>query len=365
MAANSLDPLRAAIDKGATKTAIPKLKKLLTKKNSADGRRLLAYGLLKDGQTNAALKELAQARAIGTSMETEMAFGRFLKGKGYAQAAMSCFETAVKASPKDYEANALISMTHRDLGNMAEMIRAGQHSLGLADAQADATGIKALPLPKSPPKFDAKNRSKNIISYSLFGDNPYYQDCAVAAAAAAMAIFPEWTCRFYCGTTIPKACVERLQSWRAQVALVDHDGAGWRGLFWRFLAFDDPKAQHIMVRDVDSPPTIRERQAVDEWLASDLPFHVIRDHPNHLEPMMAGMWGGQTGTLPPMSGMIDEFMKDAETRFADQQFLRLAIWPRVRETVLVHDRYFELGHKTSRLPDSPLVNHIGFGLPRG
>ena len=64
----------------------------------------------------------------------------------------------------------------------------------------------------------------------------------------------------------------------------------WSGLFSRFYGFDDPTVNVVMVRDVDSPFTLRERLVVEDWLASELPFHVIRDHYNHSEPMRAGLW---------------------------------------------------------------------------
>ena len=36
----------------------------------------------------------------------------------------------------------------------------------------------------------------------------------------------------------------------------------------------------------------RERDAVNEWLASNKTFHNMRDHPWHGAVMLAGMWGG-------------------------------------------------------------------------
>jgi hypothetical protein len=47
------------------------------------------------------------------------------------------------------------------------------------------------------------------------------------------------------------------------------NSVNWSGLFWRFYAFDDPNVNVVMVRDVDSPFTLRERLAVEDWLASD------------------------------------------------------------------------------------------------
>ena len=50
---------------------------------------------------------------------------------------------------------------------------------------------------------------------------------------------------------------------------------------WRFLPACDETVSVMLSRDLDSPLTRRERAAIDEWLSSTLPFHVMRDHPFH------------------------------------------------------------------------------------
>ena len=39
--------------------------------------------------------------------------------------------------------------------------------------------------------------------------------------------------------------------------------------------------------------TSREEAAVAEWLSSSLPFHTMRDHPDHQVEIMGGMWGAR------------------------------------------------------------------------
>jgi len=78
----------------------------------------------------------------------------------------------------------------------------------------------------------------------------------------------------------------------------------YSGLMWRFLPFDDPEVDIVLVRDVDSPITLRERAGVDLWLKRDAPFHVMRDHIQHTAPILAGLWGGFTRLLPPLRPSI-------------------------------------------------------------
>lgn len=50
---------------------------------------------------------------------------------------------------------------------------------------------------------------------------------------------------------------------------------------WRFLPAVDETVSIMASRDLDSPLTLRERAAVDEWLLSNFSFHFMRDHPFH------------------------------------------------------------------------------------
>ena len=44
---------------------------------------------------------------------------------------------------------------------------------------------------------------KKIISFCLWGDNPKYTIGAIENAKLAKTIYPDWTCRFYVGTSTP------------------------------------------------------------------------------------------------------------------------------------------------------------------
>jgi hypothetical protein len=257
-------------------------------------------------------------------------------------------------------------MTYESLGDLELATKSGQVCLELADREACQQACDPLSMPDKGMDFDPRNRVRNIIAYSLYGKNSYYYECAIASACAALAIFPEWQCRFYCSADVPKSLLDSLIRLRAQVATsgsIKSDDS--RGMFWRFLALDDQNVDFVMVRDVDSPFTVRERLAVEEWLASGFPFHVIRDHRYHMEPIMGGLWGGRTRVLPPLTPMISNFLSTYRAKYSDQHFLRQHIWPRIRDITLAHDRYYTL-RNSRRPPEHPTqdLNHIGFCLPR-
>src|SRR5690242_16277699 len=360
-----IEQIRRRIDAGDCDWAIAQLRELVSREQvGPDVHRLLALALLKSGDPEAALIALRKARALGTTATTEVEFGRFLNREGYRRAALDCFLFAIDVDPENADALALACMNYAKFGQPQLAIEFGQKSLSARDKQGNAQPVE--PVAKARPRpFDPTAPSQNVISYSLFGDDPYYWDCAIAAASMAYAMFPEWRCRFYCDGKVPERVRTTLLRLQAQLLVLPGVSENWKGLFWRFLAFDDPDVNVVMIRDVDSPFTVRERLAVEEWLDSDFPFHVIRDHYNHCEPIMAGLWGGWTRLLPPIAPMLGREMTATRNRFADQEFLRLHVWPRIRSATLVHDRYFRLGQTRllpSRARDRDM--HIGMAWPR-
>ena len=70
----------------------------------------------------------------------------------------------------------------------------------------------------------------------------------------------------------------------------------------------DPQATHMVSRDLDSLINQREKDAVQEWLASDKAFHFMRDHPAHSIEVLGSGWGVRMSPL--------------ERAFIDSAFMR-------------------------------------------
>ncbi len=68
-------------------------------------------------------------------------------------------------------------------------------------------------------------------------------------------------------------------------------------LLWRFLPAIDIQVDAFLSRDLDSRINEREAAAVQEFLDSDMAFHVMRDHPAHTAYMMGGMWGAKVAQV--------------------------------------------------------------------
>lgn len=221
-----------------------------------------------------------------------------------------------------------------------------------------------------------------LLSYSLFGDAELYTLGMVANARLAPVVYPGWRVRVYLGAGVPAAVVRVLE--RRGVEIVDRGQrplrGPWEPLFWRFEAAGDPGVEAFAVRDADSRIGARERAAVAEWEASGKRFHAMRDHPFHGVPMLAGMWGGRSGSrvcpgdsgqdrplnpdpgprnpttpaIPGIVAMIDDWAARGGPlggfieKWADQDFLAGEIWPLAGWQTLAHDSWSDHGRYDPR-----------------
>ena len=138
--------------------------------------------------------------------------------------------------------------------------------------------------------------SKNIIAYSLWGDDPMYWVGALKNIELSKIYYPGWICRFYIDKNSKTELIETIKGDNVEVILVDSKDS-FHGMFWRFWASEDLDVDIFLSRDCDSRISEREVNAVNEWLESDKDFHIMRDHPYHTVPILGGMWGSRNGLM--------------------------------------------------------------------
>lgn len=235
------------------------------------------------------------------------------------------------------------------LGKTEELQKYGHYSLTLSD-QACGSGMRYTLPSETPPQFDSSVKSRNVISFSLYGASPKYCEVMIKNAEIAAELYPAWVCRVYYSDSVPKTVINRLRELAVQ--LVDMTGESEiTPTMWRFLVMDDPSVTRYLVRDADSLFSEKEVAAVNEWLTSPYWFHHMRDYFTHTELLLAGLWGGCRANFPCVKELMIEFVRQykGSVRFTDQQFLRTAIWPTVRQSILNHDEIF-LFHHAQRYP---------------
>jgi hypothetical protein len=187
---------------------------------------------------------------------------------------------------------------------------------------------------------------KKVISYSLWGNNKFYTVNCIRNADLALELFPGWICRVYIAPTVPLAIVEDLKK-RSNVELIEMtEDVSWNGMFWRFYAAGDSTVDVMISRDCDSLLNTRDKAAVDEWLASDKDFHIMRDNSAHTTMILGGMWGARNGIVGNIVGLINAYSrKETNNRKnIDQEFLADIVYPLVIDRALVHDPLRRYGH---------------------
>ena len=156
---------------------------------------------------------------------------------------------------------------------------------------------------------------------------------------------------------------------------MNYESNNYSILFLVFIVF--LQVEVAMFRDLDSRPSQREVDAVHEWLQSKHAFHVMRDHPGHDLPMLAGMWGlklapsgGDDDLRPILRRVFLAILRHPSAYWdywdpqTDQMILRRFFWPWAKTIMLQHDSFHcDLFAKSrswpSQRPEGQLDNFVG------
>jgi tetratricopeptide (TPR) repeat protein len=249
-----------------------------------------------------------------------------------------------------------LKVAHFYSGTTAEAIRYGQRGITLRDQESLLTPLPfALTKPAGPP------RGRDVISYSLWGATPFYAYGAMINLVQSRTIYPGWTCRFYIDSAVPPACVAFLHDNGAELRNIEDEYPGV-GLFQRFLVMNDPTVGRFLVRDCDARLTQAEADLVRQWIDSDQPFHVVRDHVLHNELMIGCLWAGRTDCGIDIVELMRRYFTFGPTaKYGhDQRMLGLMLWPLIRKHSLVHDKYYKLPDVDTVVLRDP-NSHFGAG----
>jgi hypothetical protein len=179
----------------------------------------------------------------------------------------------------------------------------------------------------------------NRISFSLFGEMSQYVLGLFHNLSICQKIYPNWIPRVYIDK-IDHRC-NFYEEYGVEIIVVKDRVPP---TLWRMYAMDDDRCHHIIFRDADSLLSMREKIAVDEWIASKRMFHRMKEsiHFGHY-PILAGMWGVNAKQWKEKYGSItkkirshdwsgyDIFSDNQQTlnqfrQHADEQFLSEVIW---------------------------------------
>jgi len=203
-----------------------------------------------------------------------------------------------------------------------------------------------------------------LIAFTLFGRDDLYTAGAVANARLAAQHYPGWTPWYCVGDSIPDEVIDELRRLGAHVVRMSGRREDWSALLWRFQALTVTDAEAVIFRDCDSRLDAREAAAVEQWLVSGADFHIMRDHPEHYLPMLAGLWGCTAAGAKRIVNLRPSNLPSSH-RFVDQVWLQETVYPIACTSALVHDEFGHIPGEEARpfpTPREPLPDGAGWAF---
>ena len=210
------------------------------------------------------------------------------------------------------------------------------------------------PINKNVP-FNGKE--KRCIAFTLYPLNGVlsstHSDGFFHQVILAKTLYPKWRIKLFLSDELRnsifhKKLISSNDSNYVDIIWKNEAGKGHYGHFWRFLIADDVECDRWIVRDVDCRFTIREMQAVHDWINSGKSFHIMRDAPGHDGEILAGLFGGTRNSLKgkKMSNLIQEFLLESKDKrlvkeefWSDQKFLAKKVFSIIKDDFIAHDDY--------------------------
>ena len=200
------------------------------------------------------------------------------------------------------------------------------------------------------------------ICFSLWGDSSIYNYGAIENVLLAKDLYPDFKCIFYIGKNVLPKIVKLLHQQDNTIIIKrdDYDNK-LSNMLWRYeKAFLETENSIFLFRDCDSRLSLREQQAVLEWLESDYQFHIMRDHPKgHFGRILGGMFGCRNNGLVPFNYLFQLFNNLHGEYYCDMNMLEL-IYSHIIEQTMVHASSFKY-EKTCR--DFQINQNMYIGEP--
>lgn len=207
---------------------------------------------------------------------------------------------------------------------------------------------------------------KGLVTFSLFGSDPMYTVGALKNIEIWRNSPLDVDCIFFVGPSVDHSVIRQLKEKTAYIQLVRDLPEDYTATFWRWDAFRlaENRYDYVLSRDVDSRPFEREYIAIEQWLASKMSVHVIRDHPYHGVPMLAGLFGVRSWMFGWFADRLplvppDDFYQWINAKYkrdydsndfyqVDQHWLRKNVYPHLRNQIFAHDSFYGFERKRYR-----------------
>jgi hypothetical protein len=205
---------------------------------------------------------------------------------------------------------------------------------------------------------------KTVFSFSLFGHQDKYCKGLLKNIELIHRYFPTAETWVYVGNDISDNLILTLKTLE-KVNIIPTGKDGMINKFYRFFPIDTDTVSVCIVRDADSRIYERDRACIEEFIKSDKLAHIIRDHPNHHHPILAGTISIKKGLINNIHSLFCQYREknDVTSFWSDQDFLKSIFYPHVLASSMIHDDLQQLepySMKTSfKVPIKSGLDFIG------
>lgn len=190
---------------------------------------------------------------------------------------------------------------------------------------------------------------KRAISYALFGYNkPQKANCFTPDSYLRgmminirmnRLLYPDWVNVIHVDKSTYEPFKDLFDNIPNTEVVICDDAPLCLAMLWRMKPIFEQenghwKYSHVICRDLDSPATFREVQAVWQWIQDNTAVHAICDSVSHNIPMMGGMIGARPDYFTMRTAQTWNEMIELNPSFnferkgSDQDFLTKVIYPR-------------------------------------
>lgn len=194
------------------------------------------------------------------------------------------------------------------------------------------------------------------ISFSLWGDDPFYCVGAVENTILASKFFPDWDAVFYCDQTVPDFYLREIQNNGGKVVLNrNNKNINYQNTFERFI--NSLNYDIFITRDTDSRIGSRDVWAVNRWLKSTKIYHSIRDAFCTYNFTPQKIQGGTFGVKVYLDEFklcerAQQYMKANQTaweREVDEHFLNNVVYLSNKKNFFIHATQYNNFKDTTEL----------------
>ena len=292
--------------------------------------------------------------------EVLLNFAISLSRAKFNEEAIKTLKKLLKEDPMNFVAWDSIANSYHRIGEFEKSTRSGNNSLRIKDKRY---GIPddSWELPKEDISVYTKDK-KRVIAFSLRGNEKRYIFGALRNLLLAPDLFPEWKLWFYVDNSVSLGFLDIIKQLGGHVLLQPDNQTQREKLCCHFNVANDETVGYFLVRDAGSVFSLREANAVEEWLQSGKWFHIIRDWWTHTDLILAGLWGGVAGVLPNIKDTLNRYSPNSViTPNINQWFLRDCLWRYIKISCLTHDRCFNFDGNAQPVPGNIPTDNIHIG----